>query len=161
LPLKDSSGPEEVNTDACSFSSTGAAHAQRGSGEQTPAYARIHTYYRPGHIIEVKYDNPTFDNAIMQLMGYVNLAGNQSHDERLRSYLVLGHKYVALEHPDAGDETASLGYRLCELAVRHWNLYDTRETPNRSFTFLERFWRLLLWAFWPFRAFKLFLELFK
>ena len=38
--IQTQTGSEEMNMDAYSFSSTGAAHLQRGSGEQTPTSAQ-------------------------------------------------------------------------------------------------------------------------
>jgi len=98
-----------------------------------PLPPRIHTHYCPGHEagkgypdfmiskiypdnhggytrkilspIEAKRDNSTSNDAIMQLASYIKLAGDQSHDERLRSYLVLGHKFVALEYTESPSYT--------------------------------------------------------
>ena len=100
-----------------------------------PLPPRIHTQYCPGHeagggypdfliskiytdgnggytrkilsLIEVKRDGSTSEDATMQLVRYIELAGDQSRDERrVHSYLVLGHKFVAFGH------TESLSYAI-------------------------------------------------
>ena len=87
-------------------------------------------------IIVVERDDPTHPQSASRMARYLELEGPQLHYERLRSYIVLGDRCIALDLPaptqggrDADEfpvlvgstDSKTLVKELCGLAIRHWN----------------------------------------
>jgi len=88
-------------------------------------------------IVVVERDDPTNPQSASRMARHLEFTGPQSHDERLRSYLVLGDGCITLELPaptqggrtDVDEfpvlvgpaDSNSLVKELCGLAIQYWN----------------------------------------